>query len=151
MNLTEVVIKKYYKVFAATNFICSILFVLLIEKTPFPERLFGAVVLNLGYFMFYNILSKAPLYQYRRLSRNNNRNKNFILQVFIKLNPIIGYLFSIIVFIKLASGIFTGKPDQLLGICIPIGIFLGNKLSTIKIDEKIRNTTHNTGYTLFRF
>jgi hypothetical protein len=114
----------------------SILLFFLSTKLELSERISAAIVINIGYFMFYYFLSLGLTMQFRWI-KNNSKSSIFKIQkniitlftVFIKISVAI-FLIGLILY-----AIANKQFYSVFAVCVPIGVYLGVSLARLKIQR----------------
>lgn len=134
--MTEFRVKYLFRRFALINLFMSILFLFLSKKLEWSERITAALLINVGYFMFYFFISRGLTMQFKWI-KNNSKSSIFkgqrkmilFFTVFIKIVAVI-YLLTLII-----NAITNKEIYSLFAVCIPVSIYLGVSLARINIQR----------------
>jgi len=134
--MTELRVKHLFRSFAIVNFFISIVLLLFYQTLDISERISMAVVINLGYFMFYFFLSRLLPLQFKWIKNNS---KLFIFQVHRKMMMLFIICLKLIAFLFLLGliviSIVKREYEGLFALCVPVGIYLGATLGRLRILE----------------
>ena len=134
MNKTEP--KNPIKKFALINLLFSICFFFFAKQFPLVERLFGMIVINIGYFMFYYFISRGPISQLKWLRKNNSERVYSLQKKMIELFAIASRYFALLsLLILIVMSIFKKEYFMMFAVFTPLGIYFGAIKLKIEIDK----------------
>lgn len=134
--MTELEIKSNYRKFALVNLISSGLFLMVAVRIEIVERIIVAIIINLGYFLFYYTLTVVPVNQLKWLKKSNPNSIYSLQKRMLKIYPLAGKIFAVILFILIClKSFYEEEYYSIFAIFIPISMYLGSLLSKIKIER----------------
>lgn len=135
--MTKEQIIKAYRVFAIINLCSSLVYLALLSGIELNDKIFAAVVFNIGYHLFYFFLSRAPIAQLNWLKRNNSVVAESLAPSAFKLFSLLAIAGSLFISIQLIMGALNKNEYlELFAIFIPVGLFLGAYSLKLSLDKK---------------
>lgn len=140
---TKEKIGKFYKIFSLLNIGIGIILILFsVDNLPIEERISLGIVLNIGYHMFFHLISIVPIKQLNWVKENKNvRNLAYkSMKSMTYFVPITCILISLSLMFE---SIMTQQISKLSILFVFVGIILG----TIKLNGKLiewKKTHYNT-------
>jgi len=131
--LTEFSIQKYYKLLSLLTLVVGLTFVLIPGVLPTSERIWTAVVLNIGFHMTFQFLSRMPIGMYEFIKTENpkiNKLALTMLKTFSAATMVMPGLAAISIVYKTIS-----DADYYYLLILPIlfGFVLGSMDSRLKL------------------
>ena len=130
---TKEKIKKFYKIFSLINIGIGIIIILFpVDNLPIEEKISMGIVLNVGYHMFFHLISIVPIKQLNWVKENKNvRNLSFkSIKSMTYFVPITCILISLSLMFE---SIMTQQISRLSVLFVFVGIILG----MIKLNGKL--------------
>lgn len=140
---TKEKIEKFYKIFSLINIGIGIIIILFpFDNLPIGEKISMGIVLNVGYHMFFHLISIVPLKQLNWVKENKNvRNLAYkSIKSMTYFVPITCILISLLL-------IFESIMTQQIGRLSVLLVFVGIILGMIKLNRKLiewKKTHYNT-------
>jgi hypothetical protein len=136
LTLSKLQIRKYFKIFGFLNLVMSLIYLLLVEKFDFIDRIVTAIGINFAYFIWYYFLSYLPFLQHRYI-KNQKGNKLFGIQSYMITGflKIVKWLGLILIIVSLVNLFLSQSRESSLFICVFIAFILGASMAQIKVNE----------------
>ena len=133
--MTELDIKKYYKVLTVITLVISIFYILISDEQS-TEKYWAALGLNIAFHIVYFFVSRAPVGQFELLEKSNLQIRSISLKI-LKGISVFLVIASVIATCSILVRTFTTQQYETLpGVMIFGALFLGGFLSKLKLDQK---------------
>jgi len=130
---TKEKIEKFYKFFSLINIGIGIIIILFpVDDLPIEERISIGLVLNVGYHMFFHLISIVPIKQLNWVKENKNV-RNLAYKSIKSMTYFVPITFILISLSLIFESIMTQQISRLSVLFVFVGIILG----MIKLNGKL--------------
>ena len=134
--MNEYKIKQYYKILSLITLLSSIVFLLLPNEQEISERIGPAILMNIGFHVPFQFLSRIPIGVYERTEKDNPEYKKLAHKLMIWFS-IATMTVSVLGTLGFLNTVFREQQyNRLFALVIFWGVFLGGYSSKLKLSKQ---------------